>query len=69
MLPPNYTWITEEQVRKATERVTYWEMYVYNNLTQKGRKKRGWMLVSMLQDLKSGNKKIAINNDQLEKLQ
>jgi hypothetical protein len=65
MLPPNYTYLTIEQAIKASQTTNYWELYIFNNVTQKGRSKRTWMLDWMLIGIREGNLKIAIHNDQL----
>ncbi|NBO98771.1 MAG: hypothetical protein EBU90_01410 [Proteobacteria bacterium] len=65
MLPTNYTWLTEEQVRNASRRTRYWEMYLYNTKTQKGKRKRGWILHEMLEEVKKENLKIAVINEEL----
>ena len=67
-LPPNYTYITIDQAYKAKEVGGFFELYIFNNVTQKGRRRRQWMLDWMLIGIREGNLKIAIHNEQLEKL-
>jgi hypothetical protein len=65
MLPVGYTWLNEDQIRKASQRTLYFDTYILKKNREKGMRRRRWILHEHLQKFKDGEIRIAILDSQL----